>query len=226
MINDMIVSDYFDKGVDFSGTDFTKNDYQLWVSKHFEKNEEKQGFKAWVGQLVHKASYDFPEIDVIKEFSFKFLFDLEYTVGGSIDRLVRLDNGQWQVEDIKTQGNFPATKSFKETDEKWIIQESIYRYAMEKYYGFDVSYTGIIQQYVMGYQKNSKLPEYKEYNKIEIDLMSSEEVEKLMSEKIRIATNEIAPLFNCQSWQCDYCSYSQSCPSSKLKNKGDGSARY
>ena len=220
VINDMIQSDYFDKDVDFSATDFTKNDYQLWVSKHYPKDDEEQSFKAWVGQLIHKASYDHPEIDVIKEFSFKFIHEFEHSIGGSIDRIVRLDNNQWQIEDLKTQGNFPATKAFKEYPDYWSIQLSIYRYAMMKHYGFDVSSVGIIHQYVMGYQKNSKLPEYEEYNRLEVELMSPEETSKFISDKIAIAYNEIAPMMNCiTSWQCDYCSYSKACPSSKAKEK-------
>lgn len=218
-INGMIKGDYFDKQVDFSASDFCKPNYQLWVSKHYEKNDEQQSFKPWVGQLIHKASYDHPEIDVIKEFSFKFVHDMEHTIGGSIDRIAKLDNGQWQIEDLKTMGNFPATKAFKEPKEEWITQLSIYNYAMALVHKFDMAHTGIIHQYVLGYQKNSKLPEYKEYNKIEIELMRMQEVSDMIDEKIAIALGDIAPVFDCQVWACDYCSYSKNCPSSKAKEK-------
>ena len=213
-INSMIQSDYFDKKVSFSATDFTGQDYKLWVSKNLEKNkDDKQGFKAWVGQLVHKASYDTPEIDVIKEFSFKIVHDLEHTIGGSIDRLSYTDD-VWVVEDIKTMGNFPAQKAYKDGKEEWVIQLSIYAWAMRKY-GLNVSNYGVIHHYVMGYQKN-KNSDMQEYNRIIIDLMDDAQVEDLINRKISIACGDKPLLVDCPKFLCkDYCSYNQNCPSYK-----------
>ena len=215
-INDMIVSDYHDKNVDFSASDFCTPNYQLWVKKNLPKNEDdKQNFKAWVGQLVHKASYEFPEIDVIKEFSFKFVHDLDTSIGGSIDR-ISFDGELWHIEDIKTQGNYPAQKSFKEPDEKWITQLSIYRYAMVKYYGMAVSLNATIHQYVMGHQKNKHGCE--EYNEIPIRLMETHDVESMLNEKIAIARGSEPLIVDCKSYLCEsYCSWNKSCPS---YNKG------
>ena len=213
-INSMIQSDYFDKGVDFSSTDFTNPDYKLWVSKNCDKNEDdEQGFKAWVGQLVHKASYDTPEIDIVKEFSFKVTFDLEHTIGGSIDRMAFV-NGMWVIEDIKTMGNFPAQKAYKDGKEEWNIQLSIYAWAMRKY-GLSVSNYGVIHQYVMGYQKN-KNSDMQEYNRIVIDLMSDAQVEDLLNRKISIAKGDAPLVVDCPKYLCkDYCSYNKQCPSYK-----------
>jgi hypothetical protein len=214
MINDMIVSDYFSKNTDFSSTDFCTPSYQLWVKKNLEKNEDdEQNFKAWVGQLIHKASYDTPEVDVIKEFSFKVTFDLQHTIGGSIDRLSFV-NGMWVVEDIKTMGNFPAQKAFKDGKEEWVIQLSIYAWAMRRY-GLLVSNYGVIHQYVMGYQKN-KNSDMQEYNKIIINLMSDSMVEELLHRKISIALGDKPLIVDCPTYLCkDYCSYNKSCPSYK-----------
>ena len=208
-INDMIVSDYHDKDVDFSASDFCLPDYKLWVKKNLPKNEDcKQNFKAWVGQLIHKASYDFPEIDVIKEFSFKFAYDLDTTIGGSIDRVVYKD-GLWEIQDIKTQGMYPAKKSFKEPDEKWITQLSIYRYGLIKY-GFAVSLNATIHQYVMGFQKNKDGME--EYNEIPIRLLETHDVEKLIQHKINIANGDKPLMVDCQPYLCkEYCDYNKSC---------------
>ena len=217
-INDMIVSDYHDKGTEFSASDFTNPLYKLWVSKNFEKNkDEKQSFKAWNGQLIHKASYDFPEIDVIKEFSFVLTHDLDTQVGGSVDRCTFL-NGKWQIEDIKTMGNFPAKKAFKEVKQEWIIQLSIYKLGMESR-GLSVSNFGVIHQYVMGYQKDSKLPDYKEYNRIIIALLSKEETLELIEQGVQVARNSIAPVVDCPKYLCkDYCSFNKSCPAYKGGN--------
>ena len=235
MINKMIKSDYHDKGVEFSGSDFSKPLYQLWVSKNFPKNETtnvlvgteiegEQSFKAWVGQLIHKASYDFPEVNVIKEYSpvtEVYIGNQEYvSVGGSIDRITIDRHGYMQLEDIKTQGNFPAKASWKEPSESWIQQLSVYRYLLECQ-RFKTSDVGIIHQYVMGYQKDKKNEDYHEYNKIEIPLMSVSDTEEMIKNKIDIATGDEPILKDCKDYMCkDYCSYNQVCPH---YNKGGNS---
>ena len=209
-INDMIVSDYFDKGVDFSASDFTRPNYQLWVSRNYDKNkDEKQSLPAWVGQLVHKASYDFPEVNVIKEYSPVVDFG-SFTIGGSVDRIVKV-GCQWVVEDIKTQGMYPAKKAFKEPDEKWVKQLSIYNFLLQRH-GFNMASHGVIHQYVMGYQKNKD--GMNDYNKIEIPLMTLEETIEMIDNKVDIATADDEPIFkDCPEWMCEsYCSYSQNCP--------------
>ena len=210
-INGMVVSDYHDKGTDFSASDFTKPLYQLWVSKNFPKNsDEKQGFKPWVGQLIHDASYNHAEVDVVKEFSFIINHDLDATVGGSVDRCV-YEDGVWVIEDLKSQGNYPAQKAFKEPSESWITQLSIYRLGMATR-GFNVANYGIIHQYVMGYQKK-KGSDMQEYNKIEIPLMSSEATQAIISTGINVARNSLPPAMDCATYLCkDYCSYSHACP--------------
>ena len=210
-INGMIVSDYFDKKTDFSASDFTQPLYKLWVSKNFPKNaDEEQGYKAWVGQLVHDASFNHAEVDVIKEFSFIYGFDLDTTIGGSVDRCSFVD-GMWQIEDLKTMGNYPAQKAFKEPKVEWTIQLSIYKLGMESR-GLKVSDVGIIHQYVMGYQKK-KGSDMQEYNKIEILLMSEEEILEVISTGVNVAKNKLPPVMDCATYLCkDYCSYNQSCP--------------
>ena len=214
MINDMIVSDYFSKDSDFSASDFCKPLYQLWVSKNFPKNEDdKQGFKPWVGQLIHDASYRHPEIDVVKEFSFILHHDLDVTVGGSVDRCVFV-NGIWQIEDLKSMGNFPAQKAFKEPKQEWIVQESIYKLGMESR-GFNVADTGVIHQYVLGYQKK-KGSDMQEYNRLEIPLLSSDETREIINTGVNVARNSLPPLMDCATYLCkDYCSFNQACPNYK-----------
>ena len=220
MINGMIQSDYFDKDVDFSASDFCKPNYQLWVSKNHEKNkDDKQSLPAWVGQLVHKASYDFPELGVIKEFSPVTTIDIGdgelVTIGGSIDRIEDI-NGEWHISDIKTQGLYPAKKSFKaQGSEAWVTQLSVYRYLLESYCIYTSS-TAFIHQYVMGFQKNKDGME--DYNKFEIQLEETHNTEEMIRNKIDIATGEEPMMVDCQTaWQCSYCSYTNSCPS---YNKG------
>ena len=208
----MIKSDYFDKGTDYSASDFTRPNYQLWVSKNFDKNpDEEQGLAPWVGQLVHQASYEHQEIGVIKEFSPVRYFNGKH-IGGSIDRLVYIGDGLWQVEDIKTQGNYPAKKAFKDGKEEWVKQLSVYRWLCDDY---DIAPIVLanIHQYVMGYQKDKKLEDYKEYNKLEIELMSLIDTELMIESKMDIAEGD-EPIFkDCPVWMCkDYCSYNQSCP--------------
>lgn len=206
----MIVSDYHNKHSDFSASDFCRPLYQLWVSKHFDKNyDDKQNFKAWTGQLIHKASKDFDEVDVVKEFSFILNYDFN-TIGGSVDRCV-FENGEWYIEDLKTMGNFPAQKAFAEPKKEWIIQLSIYRIGMISR-GFKVSKKGIIHQYVMGYQKK-KGSDMKEYNRIQIDLLDIDEVYEILNTGINVAQNKEAPVCDCKKYLCsDYCSYNASCP--------------
>ena len=213
-INGMVVSDYFDKGTDFSASDFTRPLYQLWVSKNHPKNEdEDQGFKAWVGQLVHDASYNHAEVDVIKEFSFIYNHDIDATIGGSVDRC-SYRNGLWHIEDLKTMGNFPAQKAFAEPKEDWVKQLSIYKLGMTSR-GLTVSSRGIIHQYVMGYQKK-KGSEMKEYNEIEIQLMSEEDTIELINTGVNVARNSLPPMMDCAKYLCkDYCSWNQACPSYK-----------
>ena len=206
-INDMIVSDYFDKGTDFSATDFNKSNYQLWMKRNFESDEQEQSLEAWVGQLVHNASYNTPEIDVIKEFSCQTMFDLKYTIGGSVDRL-SYDGQQWIVEDIKTQGMYPAKSNFKKGgSDSWKIQLSIYAWILRKY-GFKIANYGHIHQYVMGFTKNKDGME--KYNKITIELYDDELVESLIEEKLRYTEREPISV-DCESWACGYCDYTSKC---------------
>lgn len=222
-INDMIVSDYHDKGADFSASDFTIPTYQLWVKKNCVKNEDdKQSLPAWVGQLVHKASYDFPEVGVIKEFSFVRTLNIGdgeiVTIGGSIDRIEYDEYDVANIADIKTQGNYPAKRAFKDGGkEEWSTQLGIYRWGAEPY-GIKACSTGVIHQYVMGFTKNKD--GMQEYNKIEIHLDEPHIIEEMMLNKIDIATGE-EPLFkDCPVWMCEsYCSYNQSCPSHNKERK-------
>jgi len=213
-INGMVVSDYHSKGTEFSASDFTRPNYQLWVSKNHPKNEdEDQGFKAWVGQLIHDASYNHAEVDVVKEFSFIYNVDLDAEVGGSVDRC-SYSNGKWTIEDLKSMGNFPAQKAYEHGKHEWITQLSIYRVGMESR-GFDMSHDGVIHQYVMGYQKK-KGSTMQEYNKIDIELLTTDETVQMMRDKIDMSRNKIAPMFDCMKYMCaDYCSYNKACPSYK-----------
>ena len=220
-INNMIQSDYFDKGTQFSASDFTIPNYQLWVKKNCAKNEDdKQSLPAWVGQLVHKASYDTPEIGVIKEFSgvrYIDIGDVEFvSIGGSIDRIECDEDMVWQIADIKTQGMFPAKKAFKDKGkDEWNTQLSVYRWILDGY-NLNTCDTGLIHQYVMGFTKNKDGME--DYNKMEIPLMSLDDTEQMILNKIDIATGEEPLFMDCPVWMCNsYCSYNKSCPS---HNKG------
>lgn len=214
MINSMIKSDYFDKQVDYSATDFTKPNYQLWMKKHSDKVESEQGFASWVGQLIHQASYDNPEMEVIKEFSGIRLLDFKHMIGGSIDRLL-FDGNSWIIEDLKSQGMYPAKQAFKEPKQDWIIQLSVYRWILRNY-GFIVNDTANIHQYVLGFTKNKDGMEW--YNKLTIELLDIKETEELMLHKINEAEQAEAPLCDCEAWRCGYCEYSSVCPLSKVKN--------
>ena len=213
MINGMIQHMYFDKGTDFSASDFTQPSYKMWVKHNCKKNEDdKQGFKAFVGSLIHKASYEYPEVDVVKEFS-GVINVSGYTIGGSIDRLAFRDE-KWFVEDLKSSGLYPAKKAFKEPSESWTIQLSIYKLIASRY-GFHMAGDGVIHQYVMGFQKNKDGME--EYNKIEIPLMSQDGVISMLKNRIKIAVGTVAPVNDCPRYLCDsYCSYNKSCPANNL----------
>ena len=220
-INGMIQGDYFDKGTDFSASDFVGPLYQLWVKKNFPKNtDEEQGFKPWLGQLIHQASYEHPEVNVVKEFSFVLHHDIDTSIGGSVDRCALDEYGVWHIEDLKSQGNFPAQKSFKEPSDSWIKQLSIYKLGMESC-GFKVSDGAVIHQYVMGFQKK-KGSDMKEYNKIDITLMSEADTVDLINTGINVARNSLPPMMDCAKYLCkDYCSWNQACPSYNQNNLGD-----
>lgn len=211
-IHSWIQSDYKDKGTDFSASDFSKPNYQLWVSKNFEKNkDDEQGFKACVGQLVHQASCDSFEVGVIKEVSFVSLVG-KYTVGGSMDRLAwNKEYSGWQVEDIKTQGMYPAKASFKNNPDSWTSQLSIYAYMADDH-GIKTLGQGVIHQYVMGFQKNKDGME--EYNKIDVDLyIDHKNTRDMMIKKMDMAKSKTPPDMDCKTYMCaDYCSHSNSCP--------------
>ena len=212
----MIVSDYYDKGTDFSASDFTRPDYQLWVSKNKKKNDDvTQGLEPWVGQLIHNASYNHAESHVIKEFSGSRIFDLEYNIGGSMDRIA-FDEGKWFIEDLKSQGMYPAKASFKKPKIEWIQQLSVYRWILQDY-KFDVSAVGIIHQYVLGFTKNKDGME--RYNKINIRLFTLEETEELIKHKIEVATGAEPVEVTCETWRCSYCDYSDNCHQSNLKGE-------
>lgn len=210
----MIQSDYFDKSVDFSASDFCIPDYQLWVKKNLPKNENvEQGLEQWVGQLIHDASYNNPEINVIKEFSCKRVVDLEHTVGGSIDRIEYLGGGLWQIADIKSQGMYPAQSAYKKPKDEWIKQLSVYRWILDDY-NFNIVGSGTIHQYVLGFTKN-KIGMNK-YNKLEIELMSHDDTEEMVKSKIAVAIGNEPASCGCESWRCGYCDYSDACERSKV----------
>lgn len=219
MINDMIQHEYHDKGVDFSASDFTLPTYQLWVKTNNQKPEGKQNLQAWVGQLVHKASYEFPEINVMKEYSPVHTIEIngeQVSIGGSIDRVV-YNGRKWTIEDIKTQGMYPAKKAFKDGGkDEWITQLSVYRWLLESQ-GFAVNDVGVIHQYVMGFQKNKDGME--DYNEILINLMTVLQTNEMIANKIDIATGDEPVYVDCESWRCEsYCNYTDVCPAYQRRN--------
>jgi len=211
--------DYVDKGTDYSASDFTKPDYQLWISKRkdvYKNQEQEEVFNAsFVGSLIHQNSESVNEVNVIKEFSTIKKIN-NYTIGGTIDRLeVDSKNGQMTICDLKSGGHFPMLQKYKKEEVKeWITQLSVYRWLTKDL--FKIESIGKIYVFVLGYQKNKDNMPPTWTRTLELDT----NIEKLIINKINIAESDVEPKVDCESWRCGYCDYRTYCQTRKNKPKG------
>lgn len=131
-----------------------------------------------------------------------------YSVGGTCDLILYDDEGVAQVADFKSMKAFPAKKAFNgEEHSKFIKQLSIYAYILRQK-GYKVADTGIIYVFVVGWTMRDKaIPRT---FRLELDLMTDEEVEQYVKERIEGLEN---PEVDCPSWMCNgYCGVADVCP--------------
>lgn len=196
---------YNDKGTDFSATDFTKPNYQLWMEKNGPKIERngKVFSPAFVGSLIHKNSEETNEVNVFKEFS--TIRELGgHSIGGTMDRL-EIDDNVITVADIKTGGHFPMLKKFRDNNvPDWGKQLSIYRWLISPIFE-NIATVGKVYVFVLGHQRNKdNMPDEWTHHE---ELLSNESVEAILKEKIEIAKAIEPPEKDCEKWRCNpkYC---------------------
>ncbi|WMM95593.1 hypothetical protein CRP143_gp28 [Roseobacter phage CRP-143] len=211
-------STYLDKGTRFSASALTKPDYQLWVINHSPKDEvttKQVGFKSAIGSAWHEFCEKNNEVGVVKEVSYVKEFE-GTTIGGTADELVWLGD-KWQIRDHKTKGVYSAKKFLgigtkaephpMPENEKEIKQLSIYRWLFKDM--FEIADEAIIYLWVMGHTKRESFPEVSE---VPLKLIDMEETEQMISEKIKVALADDEPVFDCETWLCDYCDVQHHCP--------------
>ena len=131
-----------------------------------------------------------------------------YEVGGTCDLIVWEEGNVGRICDFKTMKSYPAKKAFNgEELDKFKHQLSIYAYLVRQY-GNKVSDVGYIYVFVVGWTARDR--ELPRTFRIEIPLMTDEEVEAYVKERIEGLEN---PEMDCPSWMCSqYCNVNCVCP--------------
>jgi hypothetical protein len=210
--------EYLDKGTDFSASDFTQPDYYLWIKKrnNVVKNEEKDEVfsPSFVGSLIHQNHESLNEVNVIKEFSTIKKIN-GYTVGGTIDRLEMYPNGYLTICDLKSGGQYPMLKKFKDGSDDWITQLSVYKWLIDDL--FKVEEYGKIYAFVLGHQKNKDNMPMTWSTTFELD----KHIDNLMCSKIETAVSDTPPENDCPKWKCcnQYCDYYTYCQTRNIEPK-------
>ena len=94
-----LVSTYRPKDSEFSATDITSPNAQLWCkinSPKVDNSTAKVGFKSYLGSALHKAVEEVDEDGVIKELSWIRTLPSGIKVGGTTDEL-RWVGTKWRL---------------------------------------------------------------------------------------------------------------------------------
>jgi len=221
-------SQYLDKGTDFSVSELTKPNYQLWVSHHTEKPKEGNkltGFKSALGTAWHTHCETENESGVIKEFTYKKELN-GVSIGGTCDELMwRWSINKWQIRDHKTKGVYPAKKFLgigtkanpnpEPEQEKEQLQLSIYRWLFSDLFPA-IDDKAVIYLWCIGHSAREQFPEVSE---VWLDLLPVNIVETYIQGKINTALGDKAPKVDCEGWMCGYCNVADSCPHNQGKEE-------
>lgn len=222
-------STYLDKGTDLSASEFTKPEYQMWVSKHFPMPRSMEsGFKSALGSAWHKACEVDNEAGTSKEFTNIVTF-MGKTIGGTADELRwDYDKKIWVIGDHKTKGVFPAKKFLgigtkakpnpEPEQDKEILQLSIYRWMFQDM--FKIDDVAVIYLWTVGHSPKDNAMGIPEYAEVEIPLIPIKNVEMIIKDKLNMAYGDTPPTKDCEDWLCNYCEYKDVCPF-KLSTKQD-----
>ena len=144
-----------------------------------------------------------------------------YDVGGTCDLVLLDDDEVATVADFKTMKAFPAKKALNGEVDKFIKQLSIYAYLLRQK-GQKVETKGFIYVFVVGWTMRDKaIPRT---FRLDLDLMTDEEVEAYVTERIGLLGDGDAPKHDCPVWQCkDYCGVRDVCPHFNHSEFGDES---
>ena len=136
-----------------------------------------------------------------------------YNVGGTCDLILYDEKGVATIADFKTMKAFPAKKAMNgEEHGKFIKQLSIYAYLLRKQ-GIEVNTIGYIYVFVVGWTMKDKL--IPRTFRIDLELLSDEEVEAYVSDRIGLLQVEEGktPELDCPTWMCNgYCGVAEVCP--------------
>ncbi len=177
------------------------------------KNDLGLQVASQVGNGFHmRAEESLQDEDVITEHSM-FCEISGSRVSGTVD--VIYSNGlETIVGDFKTKGTYQMKKALKGDVQSTIEQLSIYGYMYSKETKTDMPTRGEIYLIhvgdagyfskadciELGLPEKSKVPKYKT---LTVDLLTEQEVEDLVFEKVQIITDE-----ECPNWLCSYCEFS------------------
>ena len=229
MATRFLKSTYLDKGTDFSCSELTKPNYQLWVSHHCEPPKEGNktvGFKSALGSAWHVACETDNESGVVKEFTYIKEHN-GTTIGGTADELMwRYSVGKWQIRDHKTKGVYPAKKFLgigtkanpnpKPDTEKEILQLSIYRWLFSDLFP-NIDDKAVIYLWCVGH---SAREQFDEFSEVWLDLLPTNITQTYIEGKIATALGDTPPAKDCEAWMCDYCNVRESCPFMQKKENG------
>jgi len=222
-------STYLDKGTDFSCSELTKPNYQLWVSHHAEapkEGDKSTSFKSALGSAWHVACEQSNESGVIKEFTYIKNHN-GVSIGGTADELMwRYSVGKWQIRDHKTKGVYPAKKFLgigtkanpnptPET-EKETLQLSIYRWMFSDLFPA-IDDKAVIYLWCIGH---SAREQFDEVSEVWLDLLPVNITQTYIEGKIATALGDTPPAVDCDKWMCDYCNVRAACPYMVAKEGG------
>ena len=205
-------------GIDISPSEITsKSNYQRWLAKNKTPTTHKLPLETRVNSVIGTSIHKYAE-HVLKSTNFKGYSEISlvgdiagYTVGGTADVIYEYED-TYIVGDFKSVGVYQLKKAMKDNFKNYIPQLSIYSYLFARSMGERYSRLGELYFIITGdagyFKKEDGGGKTPKYFTETIELLSKEEIEELVSSKMKAIETE--PPMDCADWQCNWCNFE--CP--------------
>ena len=212
--------------IDFSASELASSStYQLWHRINGTKEVDipldldsvvsariGTGFHLLAEQTLNGLEYENVQTEVEMQGEIA-----GFKISGTSDVIYRNDECDWYViGDFKTKGNYQMKKAILGDNLQEKLQLSIYGYLYSQIHDVDIGLMGeiyLVRTGDKGYYTKAEMTRYgiPEENKVlpnyftkKIDLYTNEDLERIITDKVKQANSEYV---DCEPWRCAWCRY-------------------